>query len=85
MIPDGFALIRQIPVPADLDRSPELDALPDGSVVFDSDLDVMVKDQGVWRYWASEPGPDEEEAVVCLPALVIHEPGDGGSRSNEVS
>lgn len=64
-----------IPVPRDLDNSPELDALPSGTVLFDGDEDVVIKDPaGVWRYWGSEYRPDEPEAVICLPALVIRKP-----------
>lgn len=79
---EGWAFVRKIAVPADLDDSPELAELPNGSVLFDDDCDVVVKDgesdgekaDGVWRFWGSDPTPNEEEAVICLPALLIHDP-----------
>jgi hypothetical protein len=70
----GYAPVRRIPVPVDLDNSPELDGCPNGTVLFDSDEDVMVKYDGKWRFWGVDYEDDDEEGTVCLPATVVHYP-----------
>ena len=61
-----------------LDRKPqqvtsreEVDALPDGSLILDSDPDVLVKRNGRWR---SPDHPDDSfgAASLGLPATVLH-------------
>jgi hypothetical protein len=56
-----------------VDTEAELKELPDGSVIFDSDCDVVVKFAGRWHAWNS----DEPGATVTLPVMVVHTPGDG--------
>lgn len=64
----GWQLRRQISTDEDLD------ALRPGSVIFDADHDVIAKDDfGLWCFWGDFPGPDDEEATVTLPALVVYE------------
>ncbi|WPH57675.1 hypothetical protein [Mycobacterium phage WXIN] len=72
---EGYAFVKVIREEA------ERDALPNGSVLFDGDADVVAKigesdgicSDGVWQYWGSDYG---EEAVVHLPAMVIYEEFD---------
>lgn len=50
----------------------EINALPNGSVLFDADLDVMVKYDGAWHYWGIDYEESDEEGTVMLPALLLH-------------
>lgn len=49
----------------------QVDSLPVGSVLFDVDRDVIVRADEGWRFWGDESA-FTEDAVICLPALLIH-------------
>lgn len=50
----------------------QLDALPDGSIIFDGDKDVMTKWDTRWHFWGSDE--DDTDAEVHLPAQLWHHP-----------